>query len=82
MAESETARCPKCGHENRLAARVCEALGGEGRPSCSYPLKSEIECLRSIDRSLKGIRRIAIWFLVVSILSVLVGFMAAAGAFR
>jgi hypothetical protein len=75
MAETEALlRCPKCGRPNSPSDRKCSF--------CSYALKSEIECVRSIDRSLKGIRRIAIWFLVISILSVVIGFMAAAGAFR
>jgi hypothetical protein len=77
MAENTALlRCPKCGLGNSPSDRKCEAL------SCRYDLKSDIECLRSIDLSLKGIRRIAIWFLILSILSVLIGFLAASGAFR
>jgi hypothetical protein len=40
------------------------------------------ESLRSIDRSLKTVKRIAIWFLVLSILGFLLGLLAATGAFR
>lgn len=71
MTEEAATKCPKCGWENVPGVRKCAA------PSCRYDLKSELECLRSIDRSLKGIRRIAIWFLVLSILSVLLGFLYA-----
>jgi hypothetical protein len=49
----------------------------------------EVECLWSIDRSLKlitqllaTIRYIAIWFLVLSILGLVLGFLEAIGAFR
>jgi hypothetical protein len=41
-----------------------------------------VDALQSIDRSLKTIKRIAIWFLILSIISLVVGIMAAAGAFR
>jgi len=77
MSENTTLlRCPKCGMVNSPSDRKCEAL------SCSYDLKSDLECLRSIDLSLKGIKRIAIWFLILSILSVLIGLLAASGVFR
>ncbi len=76
MIEEAVTKCPKCGLENKPDSKRCAA------PSCHYYLKSEIECLRSMDRSLKGIRRIAIWFLVLSCLSLLVGLLAAGGAFR
>ena len=46
-------------------------------------LKPGPDYLKSIDaRSVGTIKRIAIWWLVLSILGLLIGFLAAAGAFR
>jgi len=45
------------------------------------PGKSEADYLRSIDTSLRTIKRIAVWFLVVSILGLLVGLITAAREF-
>ena len=56
----ETLKCPNCGAENQADARKCGA--------CQYDLKSELECLRSIDVSLGVVKRILIWWLVVSFL--------------
>ena len=90
-------KCPSCGRDNVATARACEW------PSCRAPLKTDRECLWSIDEaitaasssllkvrndaaeinaSLKTIKRIAIWFLVLSILGLILGFIAAAGGFR
>lgn len=56
---------------------------------CGVPLPVAVEAkpgpdyLKSIDaRSVGTIKRIAIWWLVLSILGLLIGFLAAAGAFR
>ena len=73
VAEEKT-KCPKCGQASPISAKKCSGL------SCRADLKSEIECLRSIDVSLITIRRIAIWFLVLSILGVLLGVLAIAAA--
>jgi len=64
VAAITTARCPYCGYENLLTAKKC----ANRSPICGKPLKSELDCLRSADRSLASIRRIAIWFLILSIL--------------
>ncbi len=50
-------------------------------PSCNAYLKSDVECLRSIDVSLRKIRRIAVYFLVLSILGLILG-LAIAGSVR
>jgi hypothetical protein len=76
MTVEETAKCPRWGRENSLDEAVCQ------KPSCSYSLKSDIECLRSIERLTRSIKGIAVWFLVLSIISLVFGFLAAAGAFR
>jgi hypothetical protein len=61
MAEmAETLKCPICGAENESAARNCG--------KCQCYLNSELECLRSIDRSVGIMKRILIWWLVVSFL--------------
>jgi len=41
-----------------------------------------VDALQSIDRSLKTIKRIAIWFFILSIIGAVVGLMAAGSAFR
>jgi predicted amidophosphoribosyltransferase len=55
---SETLKCPSCAAETEPDARKCG--------KCQYPLQSELECLRSIDRSVGIMKRILIWWLVVS----------------
>src|ERR1700733_9264450 len=60
----QTTMCPYCGHDNLVTARKCAGRS----PICGKPLKSELECLRSADRSLLTIRRIAIWWLILSVL--------------
>jgi hypothetical protein len=55
-----TLKCPNCGAETESDARKCG--------KCQYYLKSEVECLRSIDASVGIIKRILIWWLVVSFL--------------
>lgn len=66
----EKTKCPKCGETSPTSANKCAAI------ACGYGLKSELECLRSIDVSLITIRRIAKWWLVLSILGVLIGLLA------
>jgi hypothetical protein len=70
-AQIETTKCPKCGMENKLTAEQCEAL------SCRAYLKTDLECLRSIDTSLVTIKRIALWWLLLSILAVAAGLIYA-----
>jgi hypothetical protein len=57
---AETLKCPSCGAETEPDARKCG--------TCRYYLKSELECLRSIDASVGIMKRILIWWLVVSFL--------------
>jgi hypothetical protein len=64
MSDTETTLCPSCGAGNNPDAKSCE--------SCRRYLKSGLECLRSIDVSLITIRRIARWWLILSILAVAV----------
>jgi len=71
----EKTKCPFCGRENWVTDKIC------GATSCGSYLKSDIECLRSIDVSLRTTKRVAIWFLVLSILSLILGLIAAAGGF-
>ena len=53
-------KCPNCRTEIEPDARKCG--------KCHYDLKSELECLRSIDVSVGVIKRILIWWLFVSFL--------------
>jgi uncharacterized paraquat-inducible protein A len=62
---AESTRCPFCGCDNDLEAVTCA--------KCGRYLKSELECLRAIDLSLTTLKRIAIWWLILSILAVLAG---------
>jgi hypothetical protein len=57
---AETLKCPNCGAETEPDARKCG--------KCQYYLKSELECLRSIDVSVGVMKRILIWWFVVSFL--------------
>jgi hypothetical protein len=91
MAEAETIKCQWCGQGNDPASERCVSPGcgrfdwnkqAEREKTEFHHLSSDTESLRSIDASLKTIKRIAIWFLVISILGLLLGLMAAAGAFR
>jgi hypothetical protein len=58
---ADTLKCPSCGAETEPGARKCG--------KCQYYLKSELECLRSIDASVGIMKRILIWWLVVSFLA-------------
>jgi hypothetical protein len=55
---AETLKCPICGADNKPDALKCG--------KCQLYLKSELECLRSIDRAVGIMNRILIWWLVVS----------------
>lgn len=74
---AETTKCPKCNYDNALDAKVCGNLG-----NCRAYLRSEIECLRSSDASLRTIKRIATAWFILTLLGLLLGFLAAIGAFR
>jgi hypothetical protein len=58
---ADTLKCPSCGAETEPGAWKCG--------KCQYYLKSELECLRSIDASVGIMKRILIWWLVVSFLA-------------
>jgi hypothetical protein len=60
LAMAETPKCPSCGAETEPNARKCS--------KCQCYLKSELECLRSIDHSVGIMKRILLWWLVVSFL--------------
>ncbi len=55
---AETMKCPRCGAETEPDLRKCT--------KCLYYLKSELECLPSIDASVGIMKRILLWWLVVS----------------
>jgi len=69
-AFEEKTKCPKCGQTSPISAKKCSAA-----VFCGYDLKSELECIRSIDVSLITIRRIAKWWLMLSILGMLIGLL-------
>lgn len=58
----QTARCPSCHYDNEVGAKKCATEG------CKLYLKSELECLRTIDISLRTVKNIAVWWFVLSIL--------------
>jgi predicted amidophosphoribosyltransferase len=61
---AETLECPSCGAATEPNARKCG--------KCQRYLKSELECLRSIDASVGIMKRILIWWLVVSFLGAVI----------
>ncbi len=68
MAETETTKCPSCGVENEPTEKRCKSV------RCRCYLKSDVECLRSIDLSIRTIKRIAIlWVLLV--IAAILGFV-------
>jgi predicted amidophosphoribosyltransferase len=64
LAMAETLKCPSCGAETEPNTRKCG--------KCQLYLKSELECLRSIDASVGIMKRILIWWLVASFLGAVV----------
>jgi hypothetical protein len=69
----ETLKVAKAGFEDGhsiIRSKGTNVMLGRDRES-SYRPKSEVDCLRSIDASLITIRRIAIGWLVLSILAML-----------
>lgn len=63
---AETLKCPNCGAEIDPDARKCG--------KCRYYLKSELECMRSIDRSVGIIQRILICWVFVAFMGAAVYF--------
>ena len=64
---AETLKCPKCGTENEPGVRECSNI------PCHAYLKTDLECLRSIDVFLRSIKNIAVWWLVLSIIGFAAG---------
>jgi predicted amidophosphoribosyltransferase len=54
---AETLECPNCGAEIERDTRKCGA--------CTIYLKTDLECLRTIDRSLRTLKTIAVWWFVL-----------------
>lgn len=92
MPETETAKCPACGLDNPLTTTAC--VCGFYLKSEIECLRAIDEALPALLRAirdtttesrdaLKTIRRIAIWFFVLSILGLLLGLLVVAtGGFR
>lgn len=78
LAMAEIVKCPKCGSEGESTGRSCTKCSAyipataiaeaEARRS-----KLTLDYLKDIDASLKTIKHIAVWWLILSILSVLTG---------
>jgi len=64
-------KCPGCEAETEPEARNCA--------KCGRYLKSELECLRSIDASVGIIKRIMIWWVFVAFIG---GAIYLAGRFK
>jgi hypothetical protein len=73
MADTDTIKCPSCGFENEVGATKC------AKEYCGVRLSgarfSELEYLKSIDKSLKAIKHIAVFWLVLIIIG-LVAYLA------
>lgn len=67
MADN-TVKCPSCGFENEIGVEKC------AQPYCGTTLPgvpfSELEYLRSIDASLKTIKSVAIFWVVLAIVGI------------
>ena len=61
---AETIRCPFCNRENDSTATRCT--------KCDAFVRSELGYLREIDTSLKTIKTIAIWWLILMIATLVV----------
>jgi hypothetical protein len=85
MSATQTVKCQFCGSENEPTAERC-AYAGCARSDWNNRtsrrgvpiIKSEIECLRSIDVSLRTIKRIAMWWFILSILAIAAAVILAA----
>ena len=84
---SETSKCPKCGTENDSRIKYCISCstlmpGFESARqvvgSSQYETITDNEYLKSIDRTLKTIKIVALWFLVLSIAGLVVGALSIA----
>jgi len=76
-AKTETTKCPRCNFDNALDAKVCASPH-----DCRTYLKSDLECLRSNELSLRTIKRLLKWWMFLTIVGIVLGFLAAIGAFR
>jgi ribosomal protein L40E len=89
MAETETLMCPKCGLENPVDARRCRRypedllrMRWDNLQLAVTGLNLTWNASESIDRSVTGIRRIAIYFLILSIIGAAFEILAIFGLFR
>lgn len=73
-------KCEVCGAEMERGTKYC--VCGVLLYPLDVEVKPEPNYLQSIDASVRTIKRIAIWWLVLSIVGLLIGFLAAIGAFR
>jgi hypothetical protein len=66
MAEADTIKCPSCGFENEVGATKC------AKEFCGVRLSgtqfTELEYLKSIDKSLKAIKTIAVFWLALFVI--------------
>jgi uncharacterized membrane protein YvbJ len=75
---AETVKCPNCGSEGEATGKSCTKCAAY-IPAASVAeeeleeeeLDPTLDCLRSIDTSLKTIKSIALWWLILSILGVI-----------
>ena len=94
MPENETTKCAVCDFDNDPTAKICastpcgsylksdlEALRSIDLALSNALVKFSNEAAE-VKASLKTIKRVAIWFLILSILGLLMGISAAMGAFR
>jgi len=82
---SETSKCPKRGTDNDARVKYClscsalmpgfEAARRATATSASHETLGEAEYLKSIDRTLKTIKNIALWFLALSLAGVIAGLL-------
>jgi len=89
---AEMVKCEACGAEMERGTKYCVcgvtlpflgvAKPGPEHRDYLYASIGAPDYLKSIDASVRTIKRIAIWWLVLSIVGLFIGFLAAVGAFH
>jgi hypothetical protein len=84
---TETSKCPKCGTDNDARVKYCISCSSlmpgfesarRGAAVTQYETLTDSEYLKSIDRTLKTIKTVALWFLALSIAGLVLGILSVA----
>jgi hypothetical protein len=82
---TETKKCAKCGADNDVRIKYCISCSAlmpgfatTTQGSGTMGSHSDSEYLKSIDRTLKTIKNVSIWFLALSIAGLILGILSVA----